>query len=61
VKVQQTPKPEAQFPSTDPDFAVHSVLVKQVPSSPEFAPVQTSLGNVTMENNENSSENKEPK
>ena len=39
LKVQQTPNPEAQFPSIDPDLSVHSVFVKQVPMSPDDFPV----------------------
>ena len=31
VKMQQTPKPEAQLPAAVPLFSVHSVLVKHVP------------------------------
>ena len=36
VKTQQTPKPEAQFPSAvapEPDLAAHSVAVMHVPFS----------------------------
>ena len=39
LNVQQTPKPEAQFPSIVPLFELHSDLVKQVPMSPLDFPV----------------------
>ena len=39
LNVQQTPKPAAQLPSIVPDLALHSVLVKQVPMSPDVLPV----------------------
>ena len=34
---QHTPNPDAQFPSASPDLLEHSVVVKQVPVSPDLA------------------------
>ena len=36
VKVQQTPNPAAQLPSTLPDFAAHSDSARQVPYMEEL-------------------------
>ena len=33
MNTQQTPNPAAQLPSVDPDFEIHSELVKHVPYS----------------------------
>jgi len=51
VNTQQTPNPEAQFPSAFPALLVHSVLEKHVPRTvweeDADAPVHWSFGNVT--------------
>jgi hypothetical protein len=55
VNVQQTPNPDAQFPSALPPLLVHSDAEKQVPNTftdPEDFPVHWSLGNVTTEKSE---------
>ena len=53
-KVQQTPNPEAQLPSTVPDLSLHSVELKHVPNMVESdLAVHWSLGNVTIVNSEN--------
>jgi len=50
---QQTPKPDAQFPETDPPFSVHSSAVLQIPFiEVSMVVVHSSFGKVTTENRE---------
>ena len=60
--IQQTPKPEAQFPCacaiTSPSFE-HSSAVTQIPvMAGVVSVVHSALGNVTTENKENASKKK---
>ena len=51
---QQTPKPEAQFPSLVPPASPHSVADKQVPKVKSSLPdVHWALGNETTESIDN--------
>ena len=47
LSIQQTPKPLAQVPSAVPPISEHSLLVKQVPLSPEVA-AHSVLSNLTQ-------------
>ena len=54
---QHTPNPEAQEPSAEPPLLAHSEEVKHVPRVvEELLLVHSSLGNCTMLNRENCSE-----
>ena len=57
---QQTPKPEAQFPSFVPPASPHSVADKHVPKvKSSVAEVHCLFGNDTTERIDNCSENKD--